>query len=308
MARVWLHVGMQKTGTSAVQDWLAASEEDLLSQGLLYLRPGRGQPASGGLVRALVRDPAKADRIISGFVTRLHKAAAGDALISSEDFSCHPARLARPLIEAFDGHRIGVLIWLRRQDLFAEALVKQWVKWNGSRAQDMQGFLNHYVRPLLDYDRLLQDWAGTFPNLAVIPAIYAEEAPGAPRPDSIRALLAAIGRQDVAPADAAGLRANVSPCADLVRHYATLDQAEDVRRTNRELMRRHAMRFAGRGDLIPPGQRASIRADCLASNERLRERWFPHRKRLFDDTEPLAPTPGSGAEAVATFRELLGRG
>lgn len=135
MARVWLHVGMQKTGTSAVQDWLAASEEDLLSQGLLYLRPGRGQPASGGLVRALVRDPAKADRIISGFVTRLHKAAAGDALISSEDFSCHPARLARPLIEAFDGHRIGVLIWLRRQDLFAEALVKQWVKWNGSRAQ-----------------------------------------------------------------------------------------------------------------------------------------------------------------------------
>lgn len=172
----------------------------------------------------------------------------------------------------------------------------------------MQGFLNHYVRPLLDYERLLQDWAGTFPHVAVIPAIYVEEAPGAPRPDSIRALLTAISRQDVAPADAAGLRANVSPCADLVRHYATLDQAEDVRRTNRELMRRHGMRFAGRGDLIPPGQRASIRADCLASNERLRERWFPHRKRLFDDTEPLAPTPGSGAEAVATFRELLGRG
>ncbi|MFC0199290.1 hypothetical protein [Paracoccus rhizosphaerae] len=299
---------MQKTGTSAVQDWLAASEEELLAQGLLYLRPGRGQPASGRLVRALVRDPAKADRIISGFVSRLKKAAAGDALISSEDFSCHPARLARPLIKAFDGHRIGVLIWLRRQDLFAEALVKQWVKWNGSRAQDMPGFLHHHVRPLLDYDRLLRDWADTFPNVDVVPGIYAEEAPGAPRPDSIRALLTAIGRQDLAPTDAASLRANVSPRADLVRHYATLDQAEDVRRTNRELMRRHGARFAGRGDLIPPAQRDRIRAECLASNERLRARWFPRRERLFDDNEPLTPDPGLGAEAVAAFRELLGRG
>ncbi|MBD9526433.1 hypothetical protein IB235_06365 [Paracoccus sp. PAR01] len=46
MARIWLHIGMMKTGTSALQEWFATHEETLLAQRLLYVRVKPKLPAS----------------------------------------------------------------------------------------------------------------------------------------------------------------------------------------------------------------------------------------------------------------------
>lgn len=311
MQRLWLHIGMQKTGTSAAQSWLTANEAALRDRGLMYLRPKKGLPASGALVNALTANPPEAKRMIAGLRARVDEAGPGitDILISSEDFSIRPPRIARPLLEAFAGCDIRILVWLRRQDLFAEALTKQWIKWNGNQAQNADTLMRDVVGPLLDYDRLLEDWAATFPKAALLPHIYAEDLPDAPRPDSIAALLGAMGAPHLIPPESQAIRANVSPHADLVRLYRTLDGPRRVRLANRKLMDQNPDSFAGRGDLFTPEERQRILDDHAASNARLRRRWFADRAQLFDPRDP-APRPGqaSGDAAVAAFRSLYDGG
>ncbi|TGN60973.1 hypothetical protein E4L95_10265 [Paracoccus liaowanqingii] len=307
MQTLWLHIGMQKTGTSAVQTWMARNEARLFDAGLLYVRPRKGLPASGALAAALNRDPPEAQRLIAELLDRVRKAgpALTDILVSSEDFSVSPPQVAAPLLDAFAGCRIRILVWLRRQDLFAEALTKQWIKWNGNQAQDPALLMRKVVAPLLDYDRMLQAWSDAFPQAVILPQIYAEDLPGQPPPDSIAALLRAMGRDPLIPSDSPGHRANVSPQAALLQHYRTLDDPVRVRQANRRLMAQGPDRFAGRGDLFSPADRQRILDNHAASNARLRARWFPDRALLFDPRDP-APHPGhaSGEAAVAAFRAI----
>ncbi|CAM3125049.1 hypothetical protein PANO111632_04525 [Paracoccus nototheniae] len=311
MQRLWLHIGMQKTGTSAAQIWLTQNEDALRDRGLFYVRPKKGLPASGALVNALNANPAEAARMIAEQQDKLHHAGPGitDVLISSEDFSIRPPQIALPLLQAFAGFDIRILVWLRRQDLFAEALTKQWIKWNGNQAQNPEALMTRVVGPLLDYDRLLDDWAATFPKARLLPHIYAEDLPDTPRPDSIAALLGAMGMDDLIPPESQAIRANVSPQADLVRLYRTLEGPRRVRLANRTLMEQNPDGFAGRGDLFTPAERQTIRDDHAASNARLLMRWFPDRTALFDPRDP-EPRAGqaSGDAAVAAFRSLYDAG
>lgn len=312
--RLWLHIGMQKTGTSAAQSWLAAHEAMLRGRGLLYVRPRPNLPACGALVNALATGAPAAAAMIAEIRAQLAQAGpyVTDVLVSSENFSLHPPGIAAPLLAAFAGSPVTVLVWLRRQDLFAEALTKQWIKWQGKAAEDPERLMRAHVGPLLDYDRLLADWARSFPQARLEPHLYAERLPGAPPPDSIAALLGAMGRADLIPPDSARHLENVSPRAQLVRHYQTLEDGRRVRKANRELMRREPDRFAGRGDLFTPAERQRILADHAASNARVRARWFPERAELFDPRDPvLAPQDGgpdaSDEAALAAFRAIYDR-
>lgn len=309
MQTLWLHIGMQKTGTSAAQTWMAKNEARLFDEGLLYVRPRKGLPASGALAATLNRDPPEAARLIAELMAQVQAAgpALTDILVSSEDFSVSPPQIAAPLLDAFEGRRICILVWLRRQDLFAEALTKQWIKWNGNQARDPGSMMQRVIAPLLDYDRMLEAWAAAFPDATILPQIYAEQLPGQPPPDSIAALLRAMGRDHLIPPDSQAHRANVSPQAALLQLYRTLDDPLRVRQANRRLMAGQADRFAGRGDLFPPAERRAILDHYAASNARLRARWFPDRAQLFDPRDPEAGG-APGAQAVAAFRDIYDAG
>lgn len=98
-------------------------------------------------------------------------------------------------------------------------------------------------------------------------------------------------------------RAHVSPQADLIELYRTLNQPRRVRKANRKMMRLHPGRFAGRADLLTFAERLSIREDYEASNSCLCKRWFPNRVQLFDLTDPLSGSPAH--DAVAAFTKNI---
>lgn len=308
MRRVWLHIGMQKTGTSAAQSWMTENAASLHTKGLLYLRPKKNLPASGALVDALVRKPEKAAALISAMLRQLENCEPDvtDALISSEDFSAFPASAFLPLMAALADQDVRVLVWLRRQDMFAESLVKQWIKWNGHVAANRAAVLRQAVWPLLNYHQMLDDWARTFPSATIVPYVYEEPSDGHPQPDSIAAVLHAVGFPHLTPEWSESYRRNVSPCAQLVEHYQTIHDHKRLREANREFMRLHPDTFSGRGDLFSDDERRQILDYWAESNEELRQRWFPNRRMLFQPFAPSVPSAmGSEHEAVNSFRKVF---
>jgi hypothetical protein len=151
--RVWLHIGMPKTGTTAVQSVLYRNRGVLAQHGIYY--PDFGDPQHISLVRELankagsnVRFPSNGDCGAHARFTDLLAADGGGAttsIVSSENFFQRPASLpghsgavdeglavlARTVDEAakyFAGCDVSVVAWLRRQDLWLMSMYNETVK------------------------------------------------------------------------------------------------------------------------------------------------------------------------------------
>lgn len=303
MARVWLHIGMMKTGTTAMQEWCMGQAPALLARGLLYVHPPR-RAACGHLVKALSGPQPGTGDAIAALARQLADTPAPDVLVSAESLASRGPRFLRPLVEALAGHDLRILIWLRRQDRYAEALYKQVVKWSGADLE-LASFLRR-LEAQLDYAAFLDRWQAAFPQARLLPQIYEEPDAGAPM-DSIAAMLAALERPDLIPADSAGIRRNRTPNAGLVARYrkAAQVEAEVLRRLNRQIMREFGEAASGRGDLIPAEIAEALRTRHAASNAATCARWFPGRATLFADPAPAPATTTGTAEPLHRLEELL---
>ncbi len=120
--KLFIHAGLHKTGTTALQEWLARNRAALAGQGILYPRAGCPGEAPGqhNLAWQLMRDR----RFHSAYGTLEDLAAeieahSGDVLLSSEDFG---TLLERP--EMFDAlalhprlktRRVVLVVYMREQ-------------------------------------------------------------------------------------------------------------------------------------------------------------------------------------------------
>lgn len=307
MARVWLHIGLMKTGTTALQNWFAGHEAELLQQGILYVRVRPNLPACGPLVDALARAGTdEGGKMLDRIRERVEATLPEDVLISAESFSAHSPLVARKVAAAFSGHDLRILVWLRRQDRYAEAVYKQRIKWNGETG-DPHTMLQR-IGSALDYEAFLDRWQGALPQARVLPQVY-EEWDG--KPDSIAAMLTAMGRASLIPPDSVDFRQNVTPCAELISRYNSVPQARarQLRRANRKLMQEFGEAASGRGDVLTPELARQIRDRHAASNQRVRDRWFPDRETLFGDDAAPSVATGDVARMLGRFDELfLGEG
>lgn len=308
MPRIWLHIGMLKTGTTAMQQWCAAHEGELRRQGLLYVRVRKHLPACGPLADALARGAPEGRKLLAKVLRQIERAGdeVDDVLISAEAFSHHGPHSLEPLVQSLRGHRLSILIWLRRQDRFAEALYKQAVKWNG-HIGSIERFLRSGQLRLLDYTALLRSWREAFPDADLMPQIYAE-ASSDEKPDSIAALLTAIGRPDLIPKDSVDWRKNLSPRRELIAHYNRIprDKGQSLRMANRQVMDEFGEAAAGRGDMLSSEAARALLERYAEANRRLHREWFPDRLVLFPaDTASDIPGPAVDNAVLERFDGLF---
>ncbi len=130
MRRVFVHCGLHKTGTTALQQVLLALAAVLHEHGILFPRAGRLDHFGGGHHNAawhLTRD-RRYDDVHGRFDSLLDEIAAfdGDTVLSSEDFeTCLGApALFAPLVEdaRLRDRRFVFVIYLREQVGYAESL------------------------------------------------------------------------------------------------------------------------------------------------------------------------------------------
>ncbi|MBD9526432.1 hypothetical protein [Paracoccus sp. PAR01] len=141
--------------------------------------------------------------MLAAIRSRIEQVQPEDVLISAESFSVHGPQVAGPLFAALAGHPLRILVWLRRQDRYAEAVYKQTVKWNG--ASSNPDAVLRRIALQLNYEQLLVKWQEAYPQAEIILRIYEEAAPG-PVPDSIADMLAVMGRARLVPQESAGHR------------------------------------------------------------------------------------------------------
>ncbi len=299
-----LHIGVTKTGTSSIQAWLAGRREALAARGIhLPVSVGRqnhARLADIALDHAAPEEAAAFAAEMRALPPSIHTIA-----FTSEYFGAQlgtAARVAR-LKALLDPHVGGyrICVYLRRQD---EHRVSSFS--TAMRA----GMLRRSAplsAPPLDYEALLDAWAGVFGRAALRPRVFAR---GALKDDDVVADFLEASGIGAVPGDAAPVERNASLLARAQVFLARL--AAHAQATGaaaggefRAIPGRAALiealdaHFAGPG-LLPSRAEAMAYYDaCRASNERVRAAWFPERATLFPEDfsrYPEAPTPVPGSE------------
>jgi len=144
-----LHIGPQKTGSTAIQVAFRAAQEALEARGVHYATGARVRPAVAGWAFGLKGRPAGTPRPPMRFwdalVAQVAASEADRVVVSNEDFSrANPAQIPR-ILDAFGGpDRIRVVLAARRLDLFLPSQWQERIKAGDERPYD------EWLRTVLD--------------------------------------------------------------------------------------------------------------------------------------------------------------
>lgn len=169
MKRVFLHIGTHKTGTTAIQKFLASAEGRLREDGVLYPRSGRPAEDHGAqyghhLLSWAIRKKKGVDHYNDWkeVIGEIDAAKEQIAVLSSEDFeTCTDGQIARiaALLKDFDVH---VVLYLRNPIGFTVSAYKQFVK-GGKTSIPFNKFIHEWNwTQRCDYSHLVQKWAEKF--------------------------------------------------------------------------------------------------------------------------------------------------
>jgi hypothetical protein len=168
---LYLHIGMQKTGSSSLENAFAESRPVLATYGIDY--PDFKLPAHHELAWALqgarkrIADPAKRLAEIGG---QLASSKASKIVLSSEDL----CGLKTPAIAALAqllpaGHDVRIVCYFRHPIDWVEAQINQKVK--SSHVQGVGALIPTYIGRT-DYFSLIERWAAVFGADAIRARVY----------------------------------------------------------------------------------------------------------------------------------------
>jgi hypothetical protein len=180
--RIILHIGVYKTGTTAVQSFLARNRSALTERGILYpesfTRFDAHHPLPWALgVGHLDKDPSvRPDEVVRAILQEAESAGADTVILSSEEFiNLEAAERLPKLKRLFDGHAVEILVYLRRQDSLLLSTYGQHVRMYSIRfSGTISDFLLKHSNFLIKYNywQTLQRWAKVFGSDAMHIQLY----------------------------------------------------------------------------------------------------------------------------------------
>lgn len=301
--RLVLHIGTEKTGSTAIQQHLGLNAEQLAEVGIARCDTG-GSGNQRALASAFMDDD-RADEYLRlhGYVDPGARAEWRDALlaslaaevaaareyadvfvISSEHFhsrllsQASVSRLAAAITGEFTGCR--VIAYLRRQDEMALSFYSQKLRagYVPPTILPMAGVAGKTLPPYFDFESLLRRWAVAFGDDTVEPVVYpGGNAPSGDVVDDFFARLGVAFALERAPGA-------INPALSVAAQDALLafngqagrDAAdrEFHRVTRRKLLAYLERHGVGAGRLPLRDEALAFYAAFRASNQRVAERWF----------------------------------
>ena len=254
--RLILHIGANKTGTSAIQNYMLRNREYLLERGLLWPQTGLVGVAHYGLASWLgfsheldrlgESELAKARH---SFREEVKQSGAETVLVSCEHFMLD--RDVGPVRAFFDGFEVEVIVVLRRHDSWWPSLWAQAIKtvanppW-GRSFESYYAFQAGGSGQHLGFRRLIETWEAQFPGaVRAIPYEQVQMPQGV-----VPAFLAQAGLEHASAAlDEGFLQDNVSPRIDVLSLVDLLQRSNHVGPDRRSALIAQALRCEGRGPL-----------------------------------------------------------
>ena len=281
-----LHVGTTKTGSKAIQQFLATAAGTLNLPRVAFPRTGRGS----GIWHEDLFYSLEAGRcdLLAAAKNEAVAAGADYAVLSYEGFHQLPLE-SIALIKKTLGP-VRVLLFIRRQDSHANSWYNQLIKAHRVTISEIEEFERRISTydPIVDHLATIDRWSAVFGAAAIQPVVYDKSQ------SSVDVLLKALDicappggylsrnpNSALTPALAATLRGIKELVGDSPR------LAEIVEAFHRE----HAAEFMDTyaGDtvyLIDPSVRSAIMDNYGRCNEMVRARYFPARESLFGALPP----------------------
>ena len=320
---IWLHVGMPKTGSTALQTFLHRAGGET---GLHYLHTGRRRP---GHTRRVIAHNILATALNTGreevfeglraaFRQELEQHAHRPCVMSSEMFFGRDlSPLHRHLFRHGDAP-VTVIVYLRRFDDFMEADYKQRVR-NRRFAGGVQAYVDSRLQALdadpdfLNFGAEFKRLQRSIPGATLHPRLYLQEEMVAG--DVVADFIAALGldRADFpAPPARRANRSFSRLASEALGVMAGAAGAGFDKKRHRRLFRRlhdtdDPLLF-GRGDVLTLSERQEINDRLEDRNAAMRNACFPRRDRLFpqvsaDDVAGGLPR-GSLSELIR-FQQIM---
>ena len=324
-----LHIGPPKTGSTSIQFFLREARDSLAADGVFVPRAHEANMSEFGLIvarrvrrnraarrRNFTADNAEERRAalrdwLGGQMAEARAAGRERCVISTESLASLRAPEIAELRDWLAGWCDGftMIAVLRRQDLQAQSLYRNQVRFNGATHRNP-------LRPhkMMRYDRLLDRWAGELGETAVRPLLLPDSV-DEPR-DLMEDFCAAAGIDPRhVPATAREARQNEAIDARALELLRRLNRRAppvgdgSVTPGRARLEALLAAPFARPRRMSPARDAAeTFAARFAAPNEAVRARWFPDRTTLFSADFSRYPKkarrPGPDA---AFFMELAER-
>lgn len=294
---VWLHIGTPKSGTTSLQKYLNTHRTALRENGLIYVTaPGRENANELAIASNRKRDDLReiADKIDQ----ELRQADTEKALISSEMLYGFSSTKMLELLPALQGKSLKILIYLRRQDKYIEAMYLQKSK-NGRFLGTIHDYIAKFNASGSDYFEMLSDWRSF--GADICPRIFEK-----PRLKSGDVVADAFEQMALPlPEPLENDDTNVTPSYARVQLLQAAARAEiaQPRKLQRYLSARFPQTAEQRGPIFNDQERQDFLDRFAKGNEALRAAYFPDQSTLFD----LSDTPSTGIETFtkAQMEEIV---
>ncbi|WP_298637090.1 hypothetical protein [uncultured Umboniibacter sp.] len=167
-----LHIGMSKTGTTALQKKLLKNREALIDDGICYVKTGLG---SGGAHHPFAKamNGKNVDQLFSELHDEISRSSCSKFIVSSELLERRRSTAWLTLVKSLPNTSIRVCVYLRPQDDVITSMYNELVKKHACSLPFSEYILNAGRLNLLNYQEYLSNLEGIFgqENLIVRPAV-----------------------------------------------------------------------------------------------------------------------------------------
>lgn len=171
--RLIVHIGTQKTGTASIQQAMVSIRARMRRDaGILFASTERGalHTKHSSVSRAAGSGDTEADVEYGALMEQFSRSGASGLFITDEGLSTGQARMANFFKRFKADFQIEVVVYLRRQDIFMEAMHNQLMRGKSGLGVPPVADLwkEPYMSRRLDYDQWLQHWAKVADQMCVL--------------------------------------------------------------------------------------------------------------------------------------------
>lgn len=328
MTRLILHIGTNKTATTAIQHALAANRDALRAHGLLYPASGIRSEAHHELAwklgfvqgRPAAMDDEPFEALWERTLAEIRAARCPDVLISSECFMIGSGRITA-LAAAVRDFDVEVVVYLRRHDAWLQSVYVQAVKVtnNPPWGRGFEAYLEHLDRQKSDhygsYRKLVDRWAQVFGRERIKVRPFETKQVGA---DVTLDLLRTVGLEALgAHLKAPTRQVNASFGYEAIAYMDAVQRCGLPPPVKRHLVGQaalHGLKAPKVGPMLPPARQRALVEPHLDDYAYIARQYLGRQDgRLFEaplpsDTDPWqAPTPPDDARIAEMTARYLAR-
>lgn len=293
---LWLHLGMPKTGTTALQGYLQQNKAQLGDVGLRYMETGRRRNEGQGRLaishNIIAFHMNQTNRPMDAFreAMAVEYEANRDqtCLVSSEMFyNCDLSKLAQVFTE-IPSRDLRITYYCRRYSDFLEADYKQRAK-NGRLGDGATGYVHNLLDrikadpALYSFSAKLDRIRQAFPGVVILPLLY--DRTQMVRGHVVDDFMSRIG---VSLPDGGGTErpSNLSQSRAASEAFGIVSRSlgrQESRRLRRRVVDDPVM--IRRYDVLEPDERAWLDEFVARHDVSFQQEFFPERPQLFDPVE-----------------------